>query len=709
MRDERIQQAEHLKPRVVLPVLLLAAAIGLLVLGIMSVSAAPSEQSVTTRPQLLAEDGGDLFLVDATDGNAVEIITGFRSQGGTTLTGAYPTYAHTFGTDGTLYYLRRVTRLVGSDYYYSLRLGTVDFSTTPPTLNYFQGFQGESTNASVHTGYGLFFLSGKLYAASHTNARVYELDPTSGGSRGTTCSGLGSYRQFAVVNNVLFAVSSSSQDLYRVDLVNCTKSVIGTTSTNLGPDITSVNSIAGHNGILYGIGVETSSPRDYVLMTIDTSTGIATKVSTDSATSPLETQRMSGRVLTDVPDDFFINTSGMSACVTSDAVDQGRLENSSGDFNGNFLNSSTSCLVESDNEPSTTDKYPGDDAKSPANIFSFQMASGRAVNITINPNTSMLTGLAGQYGVRVRTGGLDGPVVRRADDSYYQAFTIANVHLSGNINYYMEVFRYGVGGGGEFSVNLSYNYIQSPTPTVLPTATPAPVPNLDTRIDPEPNSRRYEDQKVYQFTVAGNSDFFPVTVRAGNAAAVKLSTTASTLNCALTSSELTNVAERTRFYAHICKGGTNSTLRVLRTSSNTETALYAMVITGRIFTVGGGTPTPGPPSNPKAAYGFGQRPDAVGITIFTREVCGAAGMSCNVNMIKDAFGLVGAAAVFLIVVVAGKGQSTFSYGLGFGLATVALMLGYLLIGLPLWYALTAILIITAATSLGVVVKVRRAV
>ena len=54
-------------------VLLLVVSTFLIVRGVkQEIFAAPAAQSETTRPQLLAEDGGDLFLIDGTDGSAVE-------------------------------------------------------------------------------------------------------------------------------------------------------------------------------------------------------------------------------------------------------------------------------------------------------------------------------------------------------------------------------------------------------------------------------------------------------------------------------------------------------------------------------------------------------------------------------------------------------------------------------------------------------------
>ena len=713
MRDERIQQAEHLKPRVVLPVLLLAAAIGLLVLGIMSVSAAPAQQTATEHPLLLYYKSGEIFnLLDSQTGGGIEFRSDLVRDTGTNLS-SWPAVVMTYGEDDILYGFFREYRTSNSRNYWYTTLTTLDLSNgvvTTHTANRYSS--GSSNSASSNANpYATFFYDNSLYVVrSSSSSYLHTVNTTTGEFSSSICritGHSGTFRQVTNVGGRLFG--NVGPDIYEVnisDTSNCTATIVGSTSVNLGSDFSSLYGMVGVKGTLYGIALQALAPRDYKLVTIDTSTGEASSVNTAATYVEDEALTRTGRLALMLPD-YFISTSGMAACQNLHAQDQGTFENSSADMSGSFR--TDSCLVDSDGNTSAEDNYIGDDDKTPARVFSFQMKSGRTVDINFNPSTAFVNNYVGQYAVKIRTGSATGNVVSRSEGKGRESFVVQSISLGGSTTYYLEVSRYGVGGGAAFSVTLTYNYIQSPTPTVLPTATPAPVPNLDTRIDPEPNSRRYEDQKVYQFTVAGNDDFFPVTIRAGNAAAVKLSTTVSTLNCALTSSELRNVAEGITFYAHICKGGTNSTLRVLRKSSNTETALYAMVITGRIFTVGGGTPTPGPPSNPKAVYGFGQRPDAIGITLFTKEVCGAAGMSCNVNMIKDAFGLVGAAVVFLIVVVAGKGQSTFSYGLGFALATVALMLGYLLIGLPLWYALTAILIITAATSLGVVVKVRRAV
>ena len=105
MRDERIQQAEHLKPRVVLPVLLLAAAIGLLVLGIMSVSAAPAQQTATENPLLLYYKSGEIFdLLDSQTGGGIEFRSDLVNTLGTgTNLSSWPAVAMTYGADDILY------------------------------------------------------------------------------------------------------------------------------------------------------------------------------------------------------------------------------------------------------------------------------------------------------------------------------------------------------------------------------------------------------------------------------------------------------------------------------------------------------------------------------------------------------------------------------------------------------------------------------
>ena len=409
----------------------------------------------------------------------------------------------------------------------------------------------------------------------------------------------------------------------------------------------------------------------------------------------------------DAPGPYFVNTSSLIDCDPSSVIGIDTPHNSSTDVTGDFA--VNPCFLNSDNDDTTEDDFYGDDDKSPAHVYRIQFSTQRDVNITFSPNTTIEDAGYGEYALRIRRASFDGEYVTDAEANGLGTLTLENVSMAGTVDFYVEVLRYGFGGNGAYSLSFQYGYIQPPTPTPIPSPTPVPQPNTDTRIDPEPNSKRYMNQNVYQFAVAGNSDFFPVRVRAGNADAVKLSRTATTLDCTIASSELSNMAEGTTFYTHICDKGTNSTLRVYRESSNTETAQYSMIISGDLLTIGGANPTPGPSVGPQFEYGFGQRPDAIGITLATKEVCGAAGISCNVNLIKDALGLIMAVGVFLGIAAVGKGQSTFLYGIGFALAIVTLLLGYLLIGLPLWYALTGILIISVATGLGVVVKMKRAV
>ena len=696
-------------------VLLLVVSTFLIVRGVkQEIFAAPAAQSETTRPQLLAEDGGDLFLIDGTDGSAVEIFTGFQRSGSSTTTTStnltYPGYAHAFGADGTLYALYRgASRNAANELRYFPQLITLDFSTTPPTQNLLPAFISAGSSPA-RTGYGLFFLSGTLYAAMNTNAAIYELDPTSGAELNRTCSSLGAYNKFAVVNDVLYAGLTNNTALYQVDLENCTESVIGEAGIRWGPDFNSIYSISGHDGVLYGIGVQVNLPRDYVVVTIDTSTGIATEVSsTDSANSPVENESITGRVLTNIPDDFFIDTSGMSACVTSNAVHQGRMENSSGDFGGDFLSGSLACLVESDDTPATLDKYPGDDARSPANIFSFEMASGRGVDITINPNTQMLTSIAGQYGVRIRSGGLDGPVVTRSDGSYHEAFTIYNVSLGSNITYYLEVFRYGIGGGSEFSVNLTYNYIQPPTPTPIPTVTPIPTPtprvqtNEDVRIFPNPNDVAYAEGGYYQFATEGAAQHFPVKLRIGNTNAFSV-TSGSTANCDVPTGTVGDLERGDTFYLHVCDAGgsPNSLVELLRESDDALMAKYSIHVRGETAVSPERVPAP-----TGASDDVSER-DVVGLTILVAALCEAIGISCDAGLVKNTVALVGSAFLGILPTLAAGGRvSTPGIALGVVIFTLGMMLGYLLVGLPLWMPALAVVALVIAAGMGLLMRVGR--
>ena len=376
------------------------------------------------------------------------------------------------------------------------------------------------------------------------------------------------------------------------------------------------------------------------------------------------------------------------------------------DFQGNF--DVANCLTTSDADTTNNDSYYGDDNRSPTVLFQFEIGSRRLSSIIFNPDTDFAPATFGQYRVRIRKTAFDAPVLANAEFAGAGSFTLSNVDLAGGIPYFAEITRYGIGGSDQFSVSVQWTrYIQRPTPTPIPSPTPVPQPNRDVRFNPDPRNKVYAIDQVYAFNAEGAASFFPVLARVGNGDMLKVSTS-STLNCSSTATELTVAAPTDTFYFHVCGTG-NSIIWLYQEESRAQLALSSIRVTNTLFTIGGGTPTPGP-TIPKSALPPPAPKDPLGLGYFIEEICSVIGRSCQVELVTTTVAFAVAAMAFFLPMLVGKQRSTtFSLGSGFALAIVALFLGYLMVGLPLWYPVFAVIFLALLTGLGVILKLRRVV
>ena len=455
---------------------------------------------------------------------------------------------------------------------------------------------------------------------------------------------------------------------------------------------------------LYGIARQSVSPSDYHSVEINKFTGVATRI---GSSSYAEDETLTNTFAFIAHDDYFINTSGMSACAAADVEDHGIFDGTSGDIQGDFL--TVSCLADSDDNSVTQDNFFGDDTKSPARVYAFQMKSGRQADITLNPVKAIPFIWLGEYRVRLRTGGLEGPIVANSEGANRYSFSVSDVSLSSDTTYTLEVMRVGVGGGPEFSINLTYGYIPPNTPTPIPTQTPVPTPtprvqtNADVRLYPNPQNENYQQGQSYSFQLEGADQHFPVRLLLGNVSAFSISKTQGN-NCFSPSNEITELVRGNFVYLHVCdvSGSPNSLVRVLRTSDDTEMSLYSIHARGETA-----VEVARVPAATGASDDVSER-DAIGLTIFISAICSAAGMSCDAGVLKNTFALVGSALLAIVPTLAAGGRvSTPGIGLGLVMFAFGLAGSYLLVGLPLWMLALLIVALVVAAGLGIMMRVAR--
>ena len=298
------------------------------------------------------------------------------------------------------------------------------------------------------------------------------------------------------------------------------------------------------------------------------------------------------------------------------------------------------------------------------------------------------------------------PTARRSGRGSFSAFRVS---LGGSVEYTLEVIRAGVGGGPEFSINLAYPYIPPNTPTPIPTQTPVPTPtprvqtNEDVRLYPNPQNENYQQGKSYSFQLEGADQHFPVRLLLGNVGAFSVSKTQQA-NCTSPANEITELRRADYVYLHVCdvSGSPNSLLRVLRSSDDTEMALYSIHARGETA-----VEVARVPAATGASDDVSER-DAIGLTIFISAICSAAGMGCDAGLIKNTLALVGSALLAIVPTLAAGGRvSTPGIALGLVMFAFGLAGSYLLVGLPLWMLALLIVALVVAAGMGIMMRVAR--
>ena len=548
-------------------------------------------------------------------------------------------------------------------------------------------------------------------SSTYNYGRLATLDDTNGSDPDNACSLslIGSGNSFGVNERDPRGLDFLYGDLYMTGMTtNHFYSVHTSTAvaTSLGAFTTSLYNLTSDGTYLYTL----RSDKLYRIPDPTNIGGFTYQIVDDINTTP--TFNISGSTsygLAFASSDIwhFTDISGASACAdTSVVVLPDTFIEYGDDFNGNF--DVGTCLTTSDADSTNNDNYYGDDNRSPSVLFQFKVGNRRLSSIIFNPNADFEPDAFGQYRVRIRAASFDGDVLTNGEQAGDGSFTLANVDLAGDVPYVAEISRYGIGGSDQFSISVQWTkYIQRSTPTPIPSPTPVPRPNRDVRFNPDPRNKVYAINQVYAFHAEGIATFFPVVVRVGNSDMLKVSSS-SKLNCSSTASELTVNAPADTFYFHVCGTG-NSVIWLYQKESNVQLALSSVRVTNPLFTVGGGTPTPGP-GIPSSVVPPPAPKDPLGLGYFIEEICKLLGRSCQVELVTTTIAFAAAAVAFFLPTLVGKQRST-TFGLGSGLALsiVTLFLGYLMVGLPLWYPVFAVIFLALLTGLGVILKLRRVV
>ena len=664
---------------------------------------APKQQTDTTKPvMVIYRTTNEYHAIDTTNGQGVQIPSGHLPSGPSVFeTSYYPA----IDENGRMYTIENGSSGSGSDRVYWAKLHYLEPNETTPV-------QAGSTNSfgrtRIHIN-GITFLGDVIYASDLRQKRVYTVSPETGAFT-LLCTATFIPRYLLGVGETLYAVNSSTETLHTIAAPTegetaCTETVsTGTPNNDYGGSYTNLRNMVTDGTKLYGIAVQNVSPSDWHLVEINRFTGVATRVGTSSY---VEDENLTSNFAFIAHDNYFINTSGMTACADSDAENHGIVDGTSADLQGSFL--TVSCLADTDRNATTEDDFLGDDDKSPARIFTFQMKSGREVDITINPTKAIPFPWLGEYRFRLRTGGVDGDILADSEASGRGSFSVFRVSLGSSTDYTLEVIRAGVGGGPEFSINLAYPYIPPNTPTPIPTQTPVPTPtprvqtNEDIRLYPNPQNENYQQGKSYSFQLEGADQHFPVRLLLGNVGAFSISK-AQGSNCTSPANEITELRRGDYVYLHVCdvSGSPNSLVRVLRSSDDTEMALYSIHARGETA-----VEVSRIPAATGASDDVSER-DEIGLTIFISAICSAAGMSCDAGVLKNTFALAVSGLLAIIPTLAAGGRvSTPGIALGLVMFAFGLAGSYLLVGLPLWMLALLIVALVVAAGMGIMMRVAR--
>ena len=384
---------------------------------------------------------------------------------------------------------------------------------------------------------------------------------------------------------------------------------------------------------------------------------------------------------------------GLQDCDDSYFQDLGDLSGYSHDITGGDL-AAPECRVHYEDSNGTT--VVG------AETFRFRLPDTRDVTVTLTVPSAFAGTAEGRYKVRIRSQGIGGTIVATEEtvqanqlEIELDAFT-----ASSGFDYFLEVMRKGTGGGYDWSMNLAYGFIQPRTPTPAPTPTPRIQPNLDFRLHPNPSGIGYTADETYSFESEGPSHIYPLTVRSANPAALELSIRSSVV-CDTTSPDSVRVGTGDALYVRACTPGRNTTLQIIAQGGD-------LVGEYPVYVRGGPVPTPG---TAVISQGIGQdvsKRDLIGLSIVVGVVCGGFGVGCDVDLITNLIVTVVAVGVMAFLLQRSRGAAT-SMGIGVAaaFAVVALMLGHLWVGFPLWLVGIVLIAILAVGGVAWVVKGRQ--
>ena len=257
----------------------------------------------------------------------------------------------------------------------------------------------------------------------------------------------------------------------------------------------------------------------------------------------------------------------------------------------------------------------------------------------------------------------------------------------------------GIVANATYNVSLQAFGLPQPTRTPVPSPTPRFQPNQDVRLDPDPRGIRYQPNKVYRFRLEGATGYFPVTVRATNAAAVKVSAGDSdTLDCE-GEAEIQGANPLDVIFVHICAAGFNATLQVVNEANRVLLAQYTIFVSGAgLVAPEGKVPGPGKPKDK----------DHIGVGIFVSALCDAMNLECDVGLARNGVGVLGSLGMFACAAQVARGRTnSFLIGIGVALFLIGLVLANELMGVPLYWAGIGFIMVFMVALVAFVVKLRR--
>ena len=263
--------------------------------------------------------------------------------------------------------------------------------------------------------------------------------------------------------------------------------------------------------------------------------------------------------------------------------------------------------------------------------------------------------------------------------------------------YRMTVER--IAADSNYNLTLQAFGLPQPSRTPIPTPTPRFQPNQDVRLDPNPRGTRYQPNTAYRFRLEGAAGYFPVTVRATDAEAVKVSAGDSgTLDCQ-GEGEIQGANPLDVIHVHICAAGFNATLQVVNEADGALLAEYTIFVAGAGLVAPAGT-VPGP--------GIPQDQDHIGVGIFVSALCDAMNFDCDVGLVRNGVGVLGSLGMFACATQVARGRANpFLIGIGVALFLIGLVLANELMGVPIYWAGIGFISVFLVALVGAVVKFRR--